>query len=166
MKQTKLCLIFLKQISYADFRDPGNFFFKNLLKKKTDKKPVVNKALFKEYETYAKSYFGGIDILGPPIENRDPRPEQKSCLERTIRNKISKMSYIHVYFKSFGMTKFSRNVVFGWQDLIAFFGGICGLCLGRAISVVRIKQYYLSICALSQRCLPGNVINNIPIFRI
>jgi len=118
------------QISYADFRDPGNFFFKNLLKKKTDKKPVVNKALFKEYETYAKSYFGGIDILGPPIENRDPRPEQKSCLERTIRNKISKMSYIHVYFKSFGMTKFSRNVVFGWQDLIAFFGGICGLCLG------------------------------------
>lgn len=28
------------------------------------------------------------------------------------------------------MTKFSRNVVFGWQDLIAFFGGICGLCLG------------------------------------
>ena len=46
------------------------------------------------------------------------------------QNKISKMSYIHVYFKSFGMTKYSRNIVFGWQDLIAFFGGICGLCLG------------------------------------
>ena len=23
-----------------------------------------------------------------------------------------------------------KTVVFGWQDLIAFFGGICGLCLG------------------------------------
>ena len=28
------------------------------------------------------------------------------------------------------MTKFSREETFGWQDLIAFFGGIVGLCMG------------------------------------
>ena len=111
-------------------RDPGNFFYKNLLRKPTAKKPALNKPLYKEYENYVKSYYGNLDILGPPVQNKDPRPEQKSCMERTVRNKITKMSYIHVYFKNFGMTKFSRSVVFGWQDLIAFFGGICGLCLG------------------------------------
>ena len=47
-----------------------------------------------------------------------------------MRNKISKMTYLHVYFKSFGMTKFARHESFGWQDLIAFFGGIVGLCMG------------------------------------
>ena len=118
------------QISYAEFRDPGNFFYKNLLRKSTSAKPVINKALFKEYETYVKSFYGNVDIFGPPTENKDPRPSQKSCMERTVRNKISKMSYVHVYFRSFGMTKFARTVVFGWQDLVAFFGGICGLCLG------------------------------------
>ena len=119
------------QMSYADFRDPGNFFFKNLLRKATNDKPAINKALFTEYSTYIKNYFGTlIDITGPPVPTKDPRPDQKSCLERTVQNKISKMSYIHVYFNDFGMTKYSRNIVFGWQDLIAFFGGICGLCLG------------------------------------
>ena len=28
------------------------------------------------------------------------------------------------------MTKFARKETFGWQDLIAFFGGIVGLCMG------------------------------------
>ena len=118
------------QVSYAQFRDPGYFFYKNLLRKKTDQKPAINKDLLKEYETFVKNYYNTEDLMGPPVEEKDPRPEYKSCMERTIRNKISKMSYVHVYFKSFGMTKFSRNVVFGWQDLVAFFGGICGLCLG------------------------------------
>ena len=118
------------QVSYAKFRDPGYFFYKNLLRKQTDQKPAINKALFKEYETFVRNYFNADDVTGPPVEEKDPRPEFKSCMERTIRNKISKMSYVHVYFKSFGMTKFSRSVVFGWQDLVAFFGGICGLCLG------------------------------------
>ena len=40
------------QVSYAKFRDPGYFFYKNLLRKQTDQKPAINKALFKEYETF------------------------------------------------------------------------------------------------------------------
>ena len=103
------------QVSYAKFRDPGNFFYNNLLRKKTAIKPAINKALFKEYETFTKNYFNVDSVDGPPAQVKDPRPESKTCMERTIRNKISKMSYVHVYFKSFGMTKFSRNVVFGWQ---------------------------------------------------
>ena len=103
------------QVSYAKLRDPGNFFYNNLLRKKTAIKPAINKALFKEYETFTKNYFNVDSVDGPPAQVKDPRPESKTCMERTIRNKISKMSYVHVYFKSFGMTKFSRNVVFGWQ---------------------------------------------------
>ena len=40
------------------------------------------------------------------------------------------MTYLHVFFKNSGMTKFARKETFGWQDLIAFFGGIVGLCMG------------------------------------
>ena len=96
------------RISYADFRDPGNFFYNNLLRKGTAKKPVLNQELFKEYSVYAANYFANFEVNGPPVVEKDPRPEYKSCLERTIRNKVAKMSYVHVYFKSFGMTKFSR----------------------------------------------------------
>ena len=118
------------RLSYADFRDPSSIFFNNLFRKATDQKPAVNNALYKEYEAYIKNYISDAEVRGPPQIIKEPRLIYKSCLERTVRNKISRMSYVHVYFKSFGMVKFSRTVVFGWQDLIAFFGGICGLCLG------------------------------------
>ena len=91
---------------------------------------MINKQIYKEYETFFKRIFGSVEILGPPVEEKDPRPEYKGCMERTVRNKISQMTYLHVYFKNTGMTKFARKETFGWQDLIAFFGGIVGLCMG------------------------------------
>ena len=112
------------------FRDIGNFFYRNLFRKGTVGKPQINKPIFKEYETFFNRVFGAVQVQGPPTEVKDPRPEEKGCMERTVRKKISKMTYLHVYFKSFGMTKFARKESFGWQDLIAFFGGIVGLCMG------------------------------------
>ena len=55
--------------------------------------------LFKEYETYIKDIFGSVEVQGPPMASKDPRPEEASCLEKTVRNKIKKMTYLHVYFK-------------------------------------------------------------------
>ena len=38
------------------------------------------------------------EVLGPPLASKDPRPEFASCLEKTVRNKINKMTYLHIYF--------------------------------------------------------------------
>ena len=122
------------QTSSAAFTDTADFFYKALLRKGDGKKPALNQLLFNEYEMYIKDIFGkkvsNSLILGPPRATKDPRPDKKSCLETTVRNKIKKMSYLHVYFKTLGVTKYQRNVAYGWQDLIAFFGGIVGLCVG------------------------------------
>ena len=58
-------------------------------------------------------------VDGPPVFSAgDPRPEKRNCLEQTVRNKISRMTYLHVFFGSYGATKFSRAELYGWQDLI------------------------------------------------
>ena len=122
------------QASSAKFVDTADFFYKALLRKGQGKTPAINQLLFNEYELYMKDIFGkkkgNFEIFGPPRATKDPRPDKKSCLETTVRNKIKKMSYLHVYFKTVGVTKYQRNVAYGWQDLIAFFGGIVGLCVG------------------------------------
>ena len=122
------------QTSSARFVDVGSFFYKALLRKGENATPTINPLLFKEYERYMKDIFTdngrNVEVNGPPRATKDPRPYKKSCLETTVRNKIQKMSYIHFYFKTQGVTKYQRNVTYGWQDLIAFFGGIVGLCVG------------------------------------
>ena len=123
------------------FQDIGNFFYRNLFRKGTVGKPVINKQIFKEYETFFNRVFGAVEVKGPPIAIKDPRPEEKGCMERTVRNKISKMTYLHVYFKSFGMTKFARKESFGWQDLIAFFGGIVIVLFGWPIIGMCVELY-------------------------
>ena len=142
------------QVSYADFVDTGNFFYQAILRKGTKEKPAVNEALFKEYEMYVKDIFaereGIIEVKGPPVQTKDPRPSMKSCLETTVKNKIGKMSYLHVYFKNFGVAKFSRNEVYGWQDLIAFFGGIVGLCVGFSLLSGAELVYFFTLRLLFQ----------------
>ena len=122
------------QVSYAEFEDNENLFYNNLFSKKCKRFPAVNEHLFKEYEKYVKAIFSNIEeyveVKGPPLKTKETRPHRKSCLETTVKNKIGKMSYVHIYFDSFGVTKYLRNEVYGWQDLIAFFGGIVGLCVG------------------------------------
>ena len=37
------------------------------------------------------------------------------CVEQTVKNKIKKMTFLHVYFGSLGVTKFSKSELYGWQ---------------------------------------------------
>ena len=53
-------------------------------RKGTTAKPVVNKQIFKEYETFFKRIFGSVDIQGPPLEIKDPRPEYKGRVHRIL----------------------------------------------------------------------------------
>ena len=100
----------------ADFVDPKDYFLKALLRsayildisickskfyrKGNDERPTLNKGFFKEYETYIHDIFGkSVEIKGPPIASKDPRDDFAGCLEKTLRNKVKKMTYLHVYFK-------------------------------------------------------------------
>ena len=137
------------QVSYADFEDTENFFYKALLRSGTPAIPTLNEGIFQEYEMYVNDIFSDkgkkISVKGPPLETKDARPHMKSCLEKTVRNKIAKMSYMHVYFKNFGLTKYSRNEVYAWQDLIGFFGGIVGLCIGFSLLSGAELIYFFSL---------------------
>ena len=44
-----------------------------------------------------------------------------NCAEKTVRNKIGKMTYLHIYFDSYGVTKFTKSQRYGWQ---------VGFCIG------------------------------------
>ena len=104
----------------ADFVDPKDYFLKALLRydsclaidkqkilhffifyrKGTDKHPTLNKGFYKEYETYIQDIFGkSTEIKGPPLASKDPREDFANCLEKTVRNKVKKMTYLHIYFK-------------------------------------------------------------------
>ena len=65
-------------------------------------------------------------VLGSPKGSSDPRfvsavaifshsHRKMNCAERTVRNKIGKMTYLHIYFDSYGVTKFTKSQRFGWQ---------------------------------------------------
>ena len=83
----------------ADFNDGGDYFYRALMRKGNATHPPLNKYLIKEYEQYVLELFGrDVSVLGPPLSLKDPRPEMKSCLEKTIRKKISKMTWMHIYF--------------------------------------------------------------------
>lgn len=46
-----------------------------------------------EYELYLKAIGGkGMDVFGPPLRTKDPRPGSKSCLEKTIRDRNNEIS--------------------------------------------------------------------------
>ena len=83
----------------ADFNDGGDYFYRALMRKGNATHPPINKYLIKEYEQYVLELFGSqVSVLGPPLSLKDPRPHMKSCLEKTIRKKISKMTWMHIYF--------------------------------------------------------------------
>ena len=119
------------------------------MRKGENSTPAINPYLFKEYEHYIRDIFSNdeknVEVHGPPRASKDPRPEKKSCLETTVRNKIKKMSYVHFYFNSQGITKYQRNVTYGWEDLIAFFGGIVGLCVGFSLLSGAEFIYYFTL---------------------
>ena len=44
-----------------------------------------------------------------------PHLRSTGCVEQTVKNKIKKMTFLHVYFGSLGVTKFSKSELYGWQ---------------------------------------------------
>ncbi len=44
---------------------------------------------------------------------------------RTFKKKIENTAYVHVFFRDIGVTKFNKDQLFGWQDIV----GICKLKL-------------------------------------
>ena len=37
---------------------------------------------------------------------------------RTRKRRVSRMSLVHVYFKEMGITKFSRDQLYSWEDIV------------------------------------------------
>ena len=132
------------QVSYADFKDNQDFFLHALLRRGNETLAPINKKFFAEYERYIKDTFedqlkADDDVLGPPVKSN------YSCVRKTVRNKIQKMTFLHVYFDSFGVTKFSKSELFGWQDLVGVFGGIAGLCSGFSLLSAAELIYFFTI---------------------
>jgi hypothetical protein len=42
-------------------------------------------------------------------------PREANCVETTLKRKVSKMTLLHVYFDSYGVTKFTKSERYGWQ---------------------------------------------------
>ncbi|XP_023321954.1 uncharacterized protein LOC111696554 isoform X2 [Eurytemora carolleeae] len=81
--------------------------------------------MFGKYETFPGQYWG--------------------CAVRTFKEKIMYTAYIHVFFSDMGVTKFKRDQLFGWQDIVAQFGGTVGLCVGLSILSV-CEIFYFLLC--------------------
>lgn len=135
------------QVSYADFEDNGDFFFKALLRKGNKTVKAANGKFFAEYERYIKDTFSNFrgKVNGPPEKSNDPRYGKRNCVEQTVKNKIKKMTYLHIYFNSFGVTKFTKSELYGWQDLIGVFGGIVGLCMGFSLLSAAEFIYFFTV---------------------
>ena len=41
-----------------------------------------------------------------------------NCVDKTMKKKLEKSSLVHVYFKSLGVTRFTKDTLFAWQDLV------------------------------------------------
>ena len=140
------------QVSYGEFEDNGNFFLEALLRKGNDTSKPVNDKFFAEYERYIQDRFAkkikptewNGTVAGPPQEAW-VSPTDENCVRKTVRNKIRKMTYLHVYFNSFGVTKFTKSQLYGWQDLIGVFGGIVGLCMGFSLLSAAELIYFFTI---------------------
>ena len=37
---------------------------------------------------------------------------------RTFKKKIENTAYVHVFFRDIGVTKFNKDQLFGWQDIV------------------------------------------------
>ena len=59
-----------------------------------------------------------------------PHCRSTGCVEQTVKNKIKKMTFLHVYFGSLGVTKFSKSELYGWQVCIVYWSLISDLKTG------------------------------------
>ena len=56
---------------------------------------------------------------------------------------------VHVYFADLKMFRYITDELFSWQDILAAFGGLVGLCTGFSfLSAAEIVYFFTMRCAL------------------
>jgi hypothetical protein len=56
---------------------------------------------------------------------------------------------VHVYFGDLKMSKYITDELFSWQDILASFGGLIGLCTGFSfLSAAEIVYFFTLRCSL------------------
>ena len=139
-------------LSSATLEDNENFFYQVLLDKGEDGTPPTSKRFFAEYERYVQDTFKKAitsqkwngRVEGPSVPGKFG-DDRENCVANTVKNKIKKMTYLHVYYDSFGVTKFTKSELYGWQDLIGVFGGIVGLCMGFSLLSAAEFFYFFTV---------------------
>ncbi|XP_049863648.1 sodium channel protein Nach-like [Schistocerca gregaria] len=58
---------------------------------------------------------------------------------------ITNHSILHVYFKDISSIRYRREVAYSWNDLLAAFGGIVGLCLGCSLLSLLELLYFFTL---------------------
>ena len=59
------------------------------------------------------------------------------------------MTLVHVYFADLKMFRYITDELFSWQDILAAFGGLVGLCTGFSfLSAAEIVYFFTLRCAL------------------
>lgn len=60
---------------------------------------------------------------------------------------------VHVYFADLKMFRYITDELFSWQDILAAFGGLVGLCTGFSfLSAAEIVYFFTLRCALPICC--------------
>ncbi|XP_063242547.1 sodium channel protein Nach-like [Bacillus rossius redtenbacheri] len=78
---------------------------------------------------------------------------------------ITNQSILHVYFKDLSILRFRRDVIYSWNDLLASFGGIVGLCLGCSLLSLVEMIYYFTVRPTCS-ALQHNSANALPVTTI
>ena len=66
-----------------------------------------------------------------------------------INNINDDISLVHVYFEDLKMVRYITDELFSWQDILAAFGGLVGLCTGFSfLSAAEIVYFFTLRCSL------------------
>ena len=66
------------------------------------------------------------------------------------------LSLVHVYFADLKMSRYITDELFSWQDILAAFGGLVGLCTGFSfLSAAEIVYFFSLRCLLPICRRPG-----------
>ena len=64
-------------------------------------------------------------------------------------NRANDLTLVHVYFADLKMFRYITDELFSWQDILAAFGGLVGLCTGFSfLSAAEIVYFFTLRCAL------------------
>lgn len=62
---------------------------------------------------------------------------------------VNDLSLVHVYFNDLKMVRYITDELFSWQDILASFGGLVGLCTGFSfLSAAEIVYFFTLRCSM------------------